>query len=702
MRCPSLRDGWGEGVPISSFPSPRQNHSLPPRPPGNDWKWRDLAGPQLDWRQSLGEAIWLSVECEVRYGRRREIAGRRQTRFSWCEWTRGRDIRRVKTTTSDEKLVPRCPPPGVIYIELEGAPNYRERKGANKLCGERWVGAPITKPIIYGPNPLTDIPDVSFLYHFGAARVMNAPIRSPRRAHVARKQTPCEGQTGAARRTPRDVPINDAGARSGKPTNRSATRALSGSSVWIPGGLVAYGCGTKDRDLHEFSGSCTITSGLEKFPNVLFIKRGGGGCTVRLLAQRGSSRIFASGIRAGRCRWPAGFLGDLPFPRTFHSGAAPYSPHFTLASPQNLMLRADQISALHSTSKSLLVVMVYHDSHTHMYTYIEPLTFFFNPQPGHSGFSHVGIVPDDAVGRRVFSGPPVSPRPFISMLLHTHFNHPDRLSRPRCLEPSKSLHFTLTFLKPGSYKGYSGTRYKSTIAATCMALNWRAVFSHYCVYLWGQRASSSGYYLSKQTTGQDGPAYEVPAAMMAIALSLRLNNSTGKYVPAGSSEGHTIAIYVATLLIFVCTRWSNIWKVELQQAFRKVGSNHEWGVHSSDTEESTFDIDRVSLEADLPNPASFVSSRSRFAAQVPQCQDLRHRYLLPVLELSLMNLGEWRMRAACSLDVVRLSSLPRRGPLSIHVALSQVFYALVAAGDKACPSTRSLMSRPGGCWRERE
>ncbi|KAJ8895390.1 hypothetical protein PR048_000722 [Dryococelus australis] len=28
----------------------------------------------------------------------------------------------------------------------------------------------------------------------------------------------------------------------------------------------------------------------------------------------------------------------------------------------------------------------------------------FNPQPGHSGFSHVGIVPDDAVGRRVFSG----------------------------------------------------------------------------------------------------------------------------------------------------------------------------------------------------------------------------------------------------------------------------------------------------------
>ncbi|KAJ8872693.1 hypothetical protein PR048_026306 [Dryococelus australis] len=32
------------------------------------------------------------------------------------------------------------------------------------------------------------------------------------------------------------------------------------------------------------------------------------------------------GIVAGRCRWSAGFLGDLPFPPPFHSGAATYSP----------------------------------------------------------------------------------------------------------------------------------------------------------------------------------------------------------------------------------------------------------------------------------------------------------------------------------------------------------------------------------------
>ncbi|KAJ8868792.1 hypothetical protein PR048_030332 [Dryococelus australis] len=50
-----------------------------------------------------------------------------------------------------------------------------------------------------------------------------------------------------------------------------------------------------------------------------------------------------------------------------------------------------------------------------------------------------GIVPDYAVGRRVFSG--ISRFPFIPVLLHTHLNHHHhRLSRPRCQEPPKSLH----------------------------------------------------------------------------------------------------------------------------------------------------------------------------------------------------------------------------------------------------------------------
>ncbi|KAJ8883530.1 hypothetical protein PR048_015374 [Dryococelus australis] len=55
----------------------------------------------------------------------------------------------------------------------------------------------------------------------------------------------------------------------------------------------------------------------------------------------------------------------------------------------------------------------------------------FNPRPGHSGFLHVGIVPNDAVCRRVFSGISRFPRSLISVLFHTHLNHPYRLSRPR-------------------------------------------------------------------------------------------------------------------------------------------------------------------------------------------------------------------------------------------------------------------------------
>ncbi|KAJ8875076.1 hypothetical protein PR048_022966 [Dryococelus australis] len=47
-----------------------------------------------------------------------------------------------------------------------------------------------------------------------------------------------------------------------------------------------------------------------------------------------------------------------------------------------------------------------------------------------TGFSQVRIVPVDAVDRRVFSGISGYPRPLIPALLHIHFNHPHRLSRP--------------------------------------------------------------------------------------------------------------------------------------------------------------------------------------------------------------------------------------------------------------------------------
>ncbi|KAJ8871789.1 hypothetical protein PR048_028129 [Dryococelus australis] len=56
------------------------------------------------------------------------------------------------------------------------------------------------------------------------------------------------------------------------------------------------------------------------------------------------SRIFASGNRAGRCRWSADFLGDLASPppplRPLHSGAAPFSPRFTLIGSQDLVVKS--------------------------------------------------------------------------------------------------------------------------------------------------------------------------------------------------------------------------------------------------------------------------------------------------------------------------------------------------------------------------
>ncbi|KAJ8891943.1 hypothetical protein PR048_004502 [Dryococelus australis] len=42
------------------------------------------------------------------------------------------------------------------------------------------------------------------------------------------------------------------------------------------------------------------------------------------------------GYRAARCRWSAGFLGNLPFPMSVRSGTAPFSPDFTLIDFQAL------------------------------------------------------------------------------------------------------------------------------------------------------------------------------------------------------------------------------------------------------------------------------------------------------------------------------------------------------------------------------
>ncbi|KAJ8867982.1 hypothetical protein PR048_031791 [Dryococelus australis] len=54
-------------------------------------------------------------------------------------------------------------------------------------------------------------------------------------------------------------------------------------------------------------------------------------------SQQGQSRVFVGGNSAGRCRWSAGFLGDL-LPPPVHCGAAPYSPHIHPRQEANIYL----------------------------------------------------------------------------------------------------------------------------------------------------------------------------------------------------------------------------------------------------------------------------------------------------------------------------------------------------------------------------
>ncbi|KAJ8897705.1 hypothetical protein PR048_003055 [Dryococelus australis] len=63
--------------------------------------------------------------------------------------------------------------------------------------------------------------------------------------------------------------------------------------------------------------------------------------TYRVQSPAGSLWVFASRNRAGRCRWYAGFLGDIPFPPPLHSGGtAPFSPHLTFIGSQDPVVKS--------------------------------------------------------------------------------------------------------------------------------------------------------------------------------------------------------------------------------------------------------------------------------------------------------------------------------------------------------------------------
>ncbi|KAJ8894137.1 hypothetical protein PR048_006747 [Dryococelus australis] len=58
--------------------------------------------------------------------------------------------------------------------------------------------------------------------------------------------------------------------------------------------------------------------------------------TIMPLLLPSKANLVRCGNRAGRCHWLADFFEDLSFPPPFRSGAAPYSPRFTMIGSQDL------------------------------------------------------------------------------------------------------------------------------------------------------------------------------------------------------------------------------------------------------------------------------------------------------------------------------------------------------------------------------
>ncbi|KAJ8875112.1 hypothetical protein PR048_023005 [Dryococelus australis] len=114
---------------------------------------------------------------------------------------------------------------------------------------------------------------------------------------------------------------------------------------------------------------------------------------IRVQAPAGPLWSFASGNRAGRCRWSAGFLGDLLFPRPL----IPALLHIHLNNPHRLS--RPRYSLYGNTVDFNVVYANIFESIQFVYWLVQRRTGFATPN-----FRNWESAQDDAVGRRVFSG----------------------------------------------------------------------------------------------------------------------------------------------------------------------------------------------------------------------------------------------------------------------------------------------------------
>ncbi|KAJ8865713.1 hypothetical protein PR048_033233 [Dryococelus australis] len=156
--------------------------------------------------------------------------------------------------------------------------------------------------------------------------------------------------------------------------------------------------------------------------------------------------------------------------------------------------------------------------------------FQVGPQSRTPGFSHVGIVSDDAIGRRVFSGISRFPRHLIPALLHTHLNNPQRLSRPRLLELKKrngsvnckheQRAIDREMASPASnmaetyFTGGSPTNRKHPVTTISAANRGRTVTST-------KRKLSSSKVVQRSNPGEGGGVMNFPAVLRQFHASAR-------------------------------------------------------------------------------------------------------------------------------------------------------------------------------------
>ncbi|KAJ8882738.1 hypothetical protein PR048_014551 [Dryococelus australis] len=168
----------------------------------------------------------------------------------------------------------------------------------------------------------------SHMLNSGVAR----PVIEPRSALVGGEHANSSRLVVAA--VVRVDPQGIAGGRSPRPAlrgNESMTSSRSPCPQLLPSSLASNRGGSHSWTKDKFP---PVSSSTHVPMNCLFRRATVAerlACSppttaIRVQSPAGSLRIFACGIRAGRCRWWAGFLGDFPFPPPFHSGAARYSP----------------------------------------------------------------------------------------------------------------------------------------------------------------------------------------------------------------------------------------------------------------------------------------------------------------------------------------------------------------------------------------